>query len=1022
MGCKSSVQARANVPRNDDVSGWEMVTLVQAEGYPSVRVYASKDKGASVLGEIKNHEQCKGYRDGRDFYRVSKSRLNGWVGAKNVVGAIHVDLDIADAEKNEQQRSREGLDEKALEEKRKDEERMRRIQAEAQELLRKEEEDRQAKEVEKKRKDEQRRQAQANPAPELPVEMHDDDCGPNRPSSQSSPQLRKEVDDPLSECDPAGNPFFELAGFVDLEKEPPELLHTQEVLGPRPKAGNDESVQKAKREAEKKRKEETERKKKDEAEKKRKQAANAAYEQRQKRAAEEAEAEKKRKQQAADAAYEEKLRAKLEAEEEAERKRAAEAEKKKKEAADAAHEMQKQRSKREAEEEAERKQRAEADRKKREAEEKLWLEVVKKQEQERKEREEFERRKEKEEEEARRKADADKHTQAAKEDAKKRADEEQRLKDEKRAREDAARRERRKREEQQRLQKEEADRRAKEEAERKAREVAWLEYMRQQDQKEREKKEAAKKEEERLKKAREESRRKLEEEATRLEKRKSRQVEAEAAKKAREEALNKVKEEEEKARQEQEARLREEQERTKQKNKEEEESRKWMDFMREREQKEKAEQARKDAAEAKAKEAGARKALEEKARKAKAAKETEKAAVVNGGSPAGAAAARKQKVQFAARSWTEEEFKEADPQTLLSSGALDVVMEQVTDKTAPFVDPCLWLVGVTLREAAATSKKCVGYAEEPSSEKLFEHTLNFDLDATLLRPDLNSIEHLERLADLHGRLPQLNAGIGCIKGRKTSPNQDNILFCRAGRFVISGVADGHGQDGHWISHHVARTCLALLLAEIRASNAMPLEGSVTRIFKTCHDLVALQASKDGFDVEVSGCTLTIAIGDYEANNLLLCNVGDSRGILDSGNGNSLTATEDHKPSVAIEQNRIEHCGGAVANDRVYTKDKRWGLSVTRAIGDTILQKVGVSFRPACQSFKLKDHSYFTVICSDGVWDELSNVEVSRIVQKCGRESPGAAAQEIRDTACERWSSHPREGGETDDISVVVVWY
>merc|ERR1719235_873409 len=48
---------------------------------------------------------------------------------------------------------------------------------------------------------------------------------------------------------------------------------------------------------------------------------------------------------------------------------------------------------------------------------------------------------------------------------------------------------------------------------------------------------------------------------------------------------------------------------------------------------------------------------------------------------------------------------------------------------------------------------------------------------------------------LSAKLSSMGVGICCRKGKKDGvANQDNVLFCRTERFIIAGVADGHGTD------------------------------------------------------------------------------------------------------------------------------------------------------------------------------------------------------------------------------------
>ena len=54
--------------------------------------------------------------------------------------------------------------------------------------------------------------------------------------------------------------------------------------------------------------------------------------------------------------------------------------------------------------------------------------------------------------------------------------------------------------------------------------------------------------------------------------------------------------------------------------------------------------------------------------------------------------------------------------------------------------------------------------------------------------------------------------------------------------------------------------------------------------------------------------------------------------------------------------------------------------MTRSIGDLVAGSVGVTAEPELQVFShLTPHDKAIVIASDGLWDRLSNIEITRIV-------------------------------------------
>jgi len=75
----------------------------------------------------------------------------------------------------------------------------------------------------------------------------------------------------------------------------------------------------------------------------------------------------------------------------------------------------------------------------------------------------------------------------------------------------------------------------------------------------------------------------------------------------------------------------------------------------------------------------------------------------------------------------------------------------------------------------------------------------------------------------------------------------------------------------------------------------------------------------------AGTTANIAL--IVKNKIYLANVGDSRTIINE-NGKAKALSEDHKPTLYREKQRVESVGGFIIHGRVGFK-----LSLTRAIGD-----------------------------------------------------------------------------------------
>lgn len=108
------------------------------------------------------------------------------------------------------------------------------------------------------------------------------------------------------------------------------------------------------------------------------------------------------------------------------------------------------------------------------------------------------------------------------------------------------------------------------------------------------------------------------------------------------------------------------------------------------------------------------------------------------------------------------------------------------------------------------------------------------------------------------------------------------------------------------------------------------------------------------------------------------NVGDTRCIL-LQNSTFKRMSYDHKCTDETEVSRIRKVGGVVFNGRVFGQ-----LALSRALGDHAMKKYGVICTPYINRHIVSEKDRFIVVCSDGVWDVLSDEEVFNLSQKVKR--------------------------------------
>lgn len=85
------------------------------------------------------------------------------------------------------------------------------------------------------------------------------------------------------------------------------------------------------------------------------------------------------------------------------------------------------------------------------------------------------------------------------------------------------------------------------------------------------------------------------------------------------------------------------------------------------------------------------------------------------------------------------------------------------------------------------------------------------------------------------------------------------------------------------------------------------------------------ALAEAYTGPAAGCTAVVAV--VHGSKLYVANAGDSRCVLCRGK-ETVSLTEDHKPTNPDEERRIKAAGGFVSEGRI-----NGGLNLSRAIGD-----------------------------------------------------------------------------------------
>ena len=268
-------------------------------------------------------------------------------------------------------------------------------------------------------------------------------------------------------------------------------------------------------------------------------------------------------------------------------------------------------------------------------------------------------------------------------------------------------------------------------------------------------------------------------------------------------------------------------------------------------------------------------------------------------------------------------------------------------------------------------------------------------------------------------------------------------------FNIFGVLDGHGNYGHFVSQF----CRDYFMNKMKeyAESIMYITQSISaedvylnlkqnnysyivELFMNIDD--ELSAQSDIFDCNMSGTTCNLI---FQFNTHLVCfNVGDSRSILieeSSDNTNQIirALSIDHKPDLPEELMRIKENGGMVDQiqdlygnklgpNRVFKEGCVYpGLAMSRSLGDFQAKECGVIPTPEIIEYEINLNTKYFVVCSDGVWEFLTNENVRDIGNKYYYNNNDVVGfcNELVNIAVNVWGEREKA---RDDITAVAVFF
>ncbi|XP_072180226.1 protein phosphatase 1L-like [Diadema setosum] len=269
--------------------------------------------------------------------------------------------------------------------------------------------------------------------------------------------------------------------------------------------------------------------------------------------------------------------------------------------------------------------------------------------------------------------------------------------------------------------------------------------------------------------------------------------------------------------------------------------------------------------------------------------------------------------------------------------------------------------------------------------------------------DNDAVEHWELRKD--------NVAVYAIQGRRPGM-EDRFDYATGERDGLTekfyGIYDGHG--GEFAAEFTEKLLSQTVLARLATAKRRDLPVNHSRIL--IEEILAvdekfLTVAKSNLDM--AGSTVLVAL--VTDSDVIVANVGDSRGVMCDHKGKTVPLSYDHKPQHQQERKRIKKAGGFITFNGVWRVAGI--LATSRAIGDYPLKDLKfVVADPDILTFDIEEHDpQFLILATDGLWDTFTNEEaVQYVKERLGEPHFGAKSLVLQ--AFYR--------GSMDNISVMVI--
>ncbi|KAH3760550.1 Protein phosphatase 2C 2 [Pelomyxa schiedti] len=234
------------------------------------------------------------------------------------------------------------------------------------------------------------------------------------------------------------------------------------------------------------------------------------------------------------------------------------------------------------------------------------------------------------------------------------------------------------------------------------------------------------------------------------------------------------------------------------------------------------------------------------------------------------------------------------------------------------------------------------------------------------------------------------------------------------------IFDGHG--GHIASEYCVRNVYSLLTKDPKFET----DKKAALISTFCNTDAAFKKVTPG------GCGSTALVVVLCNNTLTLANAGDCRCVLGKRSRQAVALTNDHKPGLPQETQRIRNAGCSVIAEVIQNGGGKppttlhrvnGRLGVSRAIGDFDFKQghlppemQAVTPVPEVTVHEITPDDWFMVLGCDGLWDNQTNEEVVGRIAGLLTSNPG-----FNDSSIETFAHCiAEESGLTDNTTAIVV--